>query len=238
MSQTTPESATVAKQIAEWRKEVARLQDLIAFAGGEAPASAANERGLQPCPFCGGAARIESNRDWHRLYAVHDEDCILDAGEADLMYPAQSGYLIRIAEDWNRRAIPQPAAEPVTWIGPHANAWEALNETRKAVADIIGANPDTWPDHGNAPLAIAAVIAIRQNAVERVDAAPDRAPSAGSATDGVRAALVEYYDALTARQHGGVAADKALNKIEQAMGMSWGEHKAKPAIAAMPKEST
>jgi hypothetical protein len=64
---------------------------------------------LEPCPFCGGAARIESNRDWHRLYAAHDDDCVLDADEADLMYPAQPGYLIEIAETWNRRAAKRDA---------------------------------------------------------------------------------------------------------------------------------
>ncbi len=69
-------------------------------------------------------------------------------------------------------AIPRTSAEAVQWLGPHANAWDALNETRKAVADIIGAHPDTWPDHGNAPLAIAAVVAIRQNAMERANATP------------------------------------------------------------------
>ncbi len=83
---------------------------------------------------------------------------------------------------WNRRtptaAIPRTSAEAVLWIGPHANAWDALNETRKAVADIIGADPDVWPDHGNAPLAIAAAIAIRQNAMERADATPAPADSA------------------------------------------------------------
>ncbi len=42
----------------------------------------------------------------------------------------------------------------------------------------------------------------------------------------VCAALAEYYDALTARQHGGVAAGTALNKIERAMGMTWEDHKA------------
>lgn len=63
---------------------------------------------LKPCPFCGGAARIESNRDWHRIYAAHDDDCVLDADEADLTYPARPEYLTQIAEDWNRRA-PHPA---------------------------------------------------------------------------------------------------------------------------------
>jgi hypothetical protein len=61
---------------------------------------------LEPCPFCGGKARIESNRDWHRLYADHDDDCVFDGEDHALMYPAQPGYLKEIAEVWNRRATP------------------------------------------------------------------------------------------------------------------------------------
>jgi hypothetical protein len=66
---------------------------------------------LLPCPFCGGAARIESNRDWHRLYADHDEECVFDADDHALMFPAQPGYLLDIALLWNRRAAlkAQPA---------------------------------------------------------------------------------------------------------------------------------
>jgi len=64
---------------------------------------------LLPCPFCGGEARIESNRDWHRIYAAHDDDCIFDADDHDSMYPAQPGYLKDMAANWNRRAA-QPAA--------------------------------------------------------------------------------------------------------------------------------
>ncbi|OIJ42041.1 Lar family restriction alleviation protein [Massilia timonae] len=72
---------------------------------------------LLPCPFCGGAARIESNRDWHRIYAAHDDECVFDADDHALMYPAQPGYLIQIAEDWNRRATPpSPSTAPEAWV--------------------------------------------------------------------------------------------------------------------------
>ncbi|MFG1255930.1 hypothetical protein V5F79_01295 [Xanthobacter flavus] len=46
------------------------------------------------------------------------------------------------------------------WLGPYKDATTALNELRKSVAEIIGADPETWPDHGNAPLAIAATLAL------------------------------------------------------------------------------
>ena len=43
-----------------------------------------------------------------------------------------------------------------------AAAETSANELRRAVAELIGADPETWPNHGNAPLAIAACVAVRQ----------------------------------------------------------------------------
>ena len=57
--------------------------------------------------------------------------------------------------------------EPVAWIGPYKSAWDALNELRKSCAEIIGADPETWPNHGNAPLAIAATLAIARTHMEQ-----------------------------------------------------------------------
>lgn len=37
----------------------------------------------------------------------------------------------------------------------------------------------------------------------------------------VRAAVLAYYEALDRRQHGGIAHDKAMRTIEQALGLSW-----------------
>jgi len=72
------------------------------------------------------------------------------------------------------------AAEPVRqWLGPYTDAWTALNELRRAVAEVIGADPDVWPTHGNAPLAIAASVATRQMELKKRDAAsaePERVP--------------------------------------------------------------
>lgn len=47
---------------------------------------------------------------------------------------------------------------------------------------------------------------------------PDRAR-----LDQVRSALRTYYEALDGRQHGAVAADKALSSIQEALGMSWSD---------------
>lgn len=50
------------------------------------------------------------------------------------------------------------AASP--WQGPYETAAEALDGTRRACAELLHADPETWPDHGNAPLAIAASLAL------------------------------------------------------------------------------
>jgi hypothetical protein len=53
----------------------------------------------------------------------------------------------------------------------------------------------------------------------------------------VREAILTYYDALRARQHGDVAQDKAFNAIEQALGLSWQagvDHRAAPAGETPP----
>jgi hypothetical protein len=41
---------------------------------------------------------------------------------------------------------------------------------------------------------------------------------------GIKAVITSYYLDLDARKHGGVAMNRALNKIEQILGMSWHEH--------------
>jgi hypothetical protein len=38
---------------------------------------------------------------------------------------------------------------------------EELNALRRAVAETLGEDPETWPTHGNAPLAIASAVALR-----------------------------------------------------------------------------
>lgn len=35
-----------------------------------------------------------------------------------------------------------------------------MDELRRAVAELIGEDPETWPDHGNGALAIAATVAL------------------------------------------------------------------------------
>lgn len=63
---------------------------------------------LLPCPFCGGAARIESNRDWHKLRGDHDDDCVF-VEPVTLQVPATDEQLAALVADWNRRATQEPA---------------------------------------------------------------------------------------------------------------------------------
>ncbi len=41
---------------------------------------------------------------------------------------------------------------------------------RRACAEVIGVDPETWPDHGNAELAIAACLALRTNEIKKLEA--------------------------------------------------------------------
>lgn len=98
------------------------------------------QRELKTCPFCGGAARIESNRDWHRLYADHDEDCALYDANDLLMFPAQPGYLKEIADLWNRRA--QVEALTVPQGVPTAEQYDEMLRSLCCCYGVGGYNSD------------------------------------------------------------------------------------------------
>lgn len=84
---------------------------------------------LLPCPFCGAAMSIESNRDWHRLIGEHSEKCVFVDPET-MMVPARDDQLALIFEDWNTRA----PAEDVRGVsdGP------ALPELSSDLREILG----------------------------------------------------------------------------------------------------
>ena len=48
------------------------------------------------------------------------------------------------------------------------NPRKELESLRRAVAELYGADPETWPEHGNAPLAIAAGVALDQANLKRL----------------------------------------------------------------------
>ena len=63
---------------------------------------------------------------------------------------------------------------------------QELDELRRACAEILGQDPEAWPSHGNAPLAIASALALA------VSTAPQPAPAAhpdDSAVDRFAAAM-------------------------------------------------
>jgi len=49
----------------------------------------------------------------------------------------------------------------------------------------------------------------------------DEAISALRALEGAKAAITKYHNALDLREHGGLAADVCIKKIEDELGMPW-----------------
>lgn len=58
---------------------------------------------LKACPFCKCAMRIESNRDWHRIFGDHTEACLFDEDVEQMMVPATPEQLALLVECWNDR---------------------------------------------------------------------------------------------------------------------------------------
>jgi hypothetical protein len=104
-----------------------------------------------------------------RIFLVIGEDCPPSAKFSDLDEVTWCEDRVCSNDiEYVRADLAVSAAQPTAWIGPHATAWEALDDLRRAVALIEGHDPNTWPAHGNAALAIAVVCARRA----RTDVAP------------------------------------------------------------------
>lgn len=114
---------------------------------------------LKACPFCGGTEAFVERLDNVSAYVqcdskVSDGTWCLARGPVatqesdDEELPGEAGAI----SAWNQQAV--------------------IEELRRSVAQIIGADEDTWPTHGNAPLAIAALVAV------------SRAPLAAQIPDG------------------------------------------------------
>lgn len=57
---------------------------------------------LKPCPLCGGAMSVRTNRDWHRLTGEHADDCLMQDFEP--YYAATPKDREALISAWNRRA--------------------------------------------------------------------------------------------------------------------------------------
>ncbi len=53
--------------------------------------------------------------------------------------------------------------------GKTKNELVKWNELHKSIAELLGLDFNTWPDHGNVPLAIAASFALRQNEARQAE---------------------------------------------------------------------
>jgi hypothetical protein len=66
-----------------------------------------------------------------------------------------------------------PVALPAELVAALIRAAEDAETTKQLVCNITGNNAATWPDHGSAPMAIAATISIMSRDVKRLRAERD-----------------------------------------------------------------
>jgi hypothetical protein len=175
-------------------KTIERMRaDLFGLSGGDFAATPGEARAIivsvQAALAAQGAARIDPMQDPMRptLAKLGPSDehpaeevlrklaCWLGVGgynaptvDADLFHRK----IVAGIEDLRKNAA--QGAEPVAskWLGPCKDGAQALDELRRACAEIIGADPETWPTHGNAPLAIAAALGLRQAELNKLAAQP------------------------------------------------------------------
>lgn len=59
---------------------------------------------LLPCPFCGCAVEVKSNRDWHRISGNHTEECLFHECVDFVMVPATDDQRVLAVAAWNTRS--------------------------------------------------------------------------------------------------------------------------------------
>jgi hypothetical protein len=88
------------------------------------------------------------------------------------MSTTQKTEIMQAAQHWAEMRDVNPSLAKEAWaaLGQAAErSASTLEELRKACAELLGQDPSTWPKHGNAPLAIAAALAL---ALQRPPAIP------------------------------------------------------------------
>lgn len=91
---------------------------------------------------------------------VECQECMLKQPEIDLLWSDR-----RKDADLIHQLRAELAALKAQQVG------QELDELRRSCAEILGQDPETWPSHGNAPLAIASALALA------VSTAPQPAPA-------------------------------------------------------------
>jgi hypothetical protein len=115
------------------------------------------------------------------------------------------------------KSQPVDAQAPATSAGDLADGLMSRDEIMQWMRDESGF-PVTSGNAVYLEKFMRRVLAMRPAATSTPSQPSD---AQADARDAVRDAILEYYAALDNRQHGGVAQDRAFNKIQQALGMHW-----------------
>jgi uncharacterized Zn finger protein (UPF0148 family) len=195
-----------------------------------APASIDLDK-LQPCPFCGGPARIESSAMWLDLICDHDNTCCLDGDLAEISYQNAAGARDAMVAKWNRRDQ-QPAA-PIQAASGAGDAWhEAVlaecmriescyvaSDPIKTISNLINYHAEdiTGINETNKKLA--------DNYIKLTCSAPVHDAAAPSAEHALRPTDDELWDqTITDRDMCHEWADKLAEAIAKHFGADIGEH--------------
>lgn len=91
-----------------------------------------------------------------------------------------------------------------------------LDDLRRSVAEIMHYNPDVWPEHGNAALAIAAQVAFlrMQTKDQPVRWLPDGTPVGDVCDEMLHASLTEALQRIEARNGWDFSTDKGSSDKE------------------------
>jgi hypothetical protein len=70
--------------------------------------------------------RIESNRDWHKLYGEHKHTCFFWSDGEDATYPATDDGLEELTFTWNTRALTATVDQEVVELLSRMIGWAEI----------------------------------------------------------------------------------------------------------------